>query len=245
MIEGEKKFKCLAPIGKNKAGKYIEMCYDAMRQLIDNKYVIGSESEKDFIYERNLLISLAYLLGREHHDKVKPCYLIGGEVNKYVFDKTFQNDDTAYDNTWINSTKSKLDFDSTYVTPDFLIHRFKKLSDKNRGGQKLVVEAKSKKSVSQKDFQKDLFKLNVYLTRLKFEKAVYIILNLRKNAIESMVYDYISNGMFWSDKSYDKLYFLIQENEVSKIRTYKVGNNLYELALKNYKKNDRYACKQN
>ena len=70
MIEGEKKFKCLAPIGKNKAGKYIEMCYDAMRQLIDNKYVIGSESEKDFIYESIASDYFIYTNAKVYTDRI-------------------------------------------------------------------------------------------------------------------------------------------------------------------------------
>ena len=57
------KLCCLKYIGKDRGGKYIRMCFDAIRQLRDSKYLIGSEAEKDFIYERNLMISLAYLLG--------------------------------------------------------------------------------------------------------------------------------------------------------------------------------------
>lgn len=226
----------LKHIGKKKPGKYVEMCCDAMCQLIDNKYLIGSESEKDLIYERNLLISFAYVLGREHSDKIAPNYLIGGEVSKSIFNHYFDLDgNNSFDNDWIDYSKNKLSFDSTYVSPDFLIHRYKKFKDISRGGQKLIVETKSKEGLSLKDFKKDLFKLNVYLSRLKFEKALYIIVNSTIDEVDSKIKSYIEENLFWSSDINKKLFVIIQENEACYPIVYKIRENIYEIASMNWK----------
>lgn len=229
-----KSMNYLKPIGNNKAGKYIEICYKAMAQLIDNKYLIGSESEKDFIYERNLLISLAYFVGKNNSEKVGQCYLIGGELNKPIFSHIF---DSIEDNLeWINYSKTKLEFTTDYVYPDFLIHRYKSLASFKshaNAGQKLIVEAKSK-SISEKEFNRDFFKLNVYLSRLNFEKALYIIVNSTKDEIERKIKKYSDGGLFCSQKYENRLYFLIQENENSRPKLFKVGEELYIVASESY-----------
>ena len=228
--------KFLEHIRNDAAGKYIKMCHEAMCQLIDNKYLIGSESEKDLVYERNLLISFAYLLGRDYSDKIKPNYLIGGEVSKSIFNHFFNLDgNNSFDNDWIDFSKNKLEFDSTYVSPDFLIHRYKKFKDISRGGQKLIVEAKSKKGLSLKDFKKDLFKLNVYLSRLKFEKALYVIVNSTKDEVDSKIKSYMEENLFWSSYISKKLIFIIQDDEEHYPKVFKLRVGLYEKVASNWK----------
>lgn len=225
--------KYIEPLGISKAGKYVRMCYDSMCQLIDNKYLIGSELEKDYIYERNLLISIAYFIGRNNCNKVGKGYLIGGEVNKHIFSHHFDNSEIETESVWINNTKLELDFNTDYVSPDFLIHKYKKIEDFEKGGQELIVEAKSRNNVSIDDFCRDLFKQNVYLTRLHFKHALCIFVNSTKNEIESKIENYIEKGYYWSKDYYGKLLFLIQENEDCHPKLYKARTGLYEMARNN------------
>ena len=222
------KLCCLKYIGKDRGGKYIRMCFDAIRQLRDSKYLIGSEAEKDFIYERNLMISLAYLLGKNNSNSIRPCYLIGGEVCKFIFDKAMMKADDDVNNNWIKETKEKLHFSSLYVSPDFLIHRYKKFEDIHKGGQKLIVEAKSKANIDLNEFKKDLFKLNVYLNRLQFERSLYILVNSTVNEIDSKIGQYIEKDLYWSENIKKKLYFLIQEKEESCPKLYMLREDLHK-----------------
>ncbi len=230
--------KFLEPIGISKVDKYVKMCYNAMDQLINHKYLIGSDSEENYIYERNLLISLAYFVGRNDRSKIGNCYLFGGEVNKHIFSHHFDNSEMETDISWINYTKQELNFTTNYVSPDFLIHRYKKIDNIERGGQELIVEAKSKQNVNVEEFNRDLFKQNVYLTRLHFKHALCIFVNSTKDDIESRIGEYIRKGYYWSKDYYGKLLFLIQKDEDSHPKLYRVRNELNELSWK------YFSCKQ-
>lgn len=208
----EKGLKHIQPIDIELLDDYVKLCSRAMCSCKESNSYSHSENDKDMIFERDFIISLAYNMGRlEEKEGHATNYLIGGEINKYVFDHYFRNESEK--EKLIDETQKQLGFKTDYVTPDFLIHKYKKLDEIKKGGQKLVIEAKTKGTVNDNDFFNDFFKLNVYLVRLSFEYAVYILINQSVDSIDKMIDNYINKGFYVNTEWKDRLIFLIQENE--------------------------------
>lgn len=188
---------------------YVRLCYEAMISCKEsNSY---NHSGDDMIFERDFVISLAYNMGRHEAGKTTQNYLVGGEVNKSVFhhyfDKESENDEI------ISRTRTALDFQTQYVTPDFLIHKYKQIKEIKKGGQKLVIEAKTKSKLTVKEFNKDFFKLNVYLNRLCFEYAVYLLINQSVDSIDTFIAGYMEKDYYINKDVKGNLIFMIQEQE--------------------------------
>lgn len=196
--------------------KYLILCYDIMRTIQkDHDAVICKEDAGNLndIYERNYIITFAYLMGRNAGEsKLLSNKFVNGELKKdIVLDS--QNDDYK--------TKAKIYPKRNYYCPDFVIHT----SHGNNGkyeGQHLIMEAKTTSKLQQKEFEWDLFKLNLYVEYLDFDIAVYLIVNTSIAEVSSMVDKYNQKG-FWcssklcglnrrrNNKEYH-IYFLIQES---------------------------------
>ena len=208
----EKTLKHLQSVDIELLDDYVKLCYEAMRSCKESNSYNHSENDKDMIFERDFIISLAYAMGRLEAKRDTANYLIGGEINKYVFDHYLRCESEKEE--LISKTQKQLDFKTDYVTPDFLIHKYKKIEEiKENGGQKLVIEAKTKRTLSDNDFYCDFFKLNVYLIRLNFEYAVYIMINQSVDSIDTMLDNYINKGFYVNNEGKKRLIFLIQDNE--------------------------------
>ena len=197
--------------------KYLILCYDIMRVI--QKYhdaVICKEEEGELkdIYERNYIITFAYLMGR----KAGKSRLLSGKFVNGELKKEFilypQHDDYK--------TKAKIYPERNYYCPDFAIHTSHKKTNENYKGQYLIMEAKTTSELKNKDFYWDLFKLNLYIDKLDYDTAVYLIVNTTISEIKSKVERYKKNKYWYSTKlcgfnrsengKEHHLFFLIQES---------------------------------
>lgn len=196
--------------------KYLVLCYDIMRIIQkDHDAIICKEKAgklKD-IYERNYIITFAYLMGRKAGEsKLLSDKFVNGELKK-EFILYPQDDDFK--------TKEKIYPKRNYYCPDFVIHT----SHENNGkyeGQHLIMEAKTTSKLQQREFEWDLFKLNLYVEKSDFDTSVYLIVNTSITEVSSMVDKYNQKGYWYSsklcglnrrrnNKEYH-IYFLIQES---------------------------------
>lgn len=190
-------------------GLYVEMCYKAMLHLKEHK---GFEVSDNKLYERNYIISLAYMVGKYDGKEEKMSGLIvGGDNNKSVFSEIYNIE--SDDKTKIECTRTFLKFSTDYVAPDFVIHKNNRIQDFNGRNQKLIIEAKTKSNLEFADFCRDFFKLNVYLSHLKFRYGIYLIINTPIEKINCFIHNYIVKRLYVSKKCKNRLLFLIQEKE--------------------------------
>lgn len=195
--------------GISKYGSYVKMCYDAMVHLKAHK---GYDVSEDRLYERNYIISLSYIMGKyDGENDTMSGLIVGGDVNKYVFDHCLKT--AEYELEEIKETKMFLDFSDNYVAPDFLIHKNNKIRDVNEKCQKIVIEAKTKPSLKENEFYRDFFKLNVYLSRLKFRYGIYLLINTSVSQINNYIKSYIDRGLYLSKKCKNRMLFLVHEKE--------------------------------
>ena len=200
------------------------ICYDAMCQLKEdsrfisaletNKNILEDEDELTKIYERNYIISLAYKVGQRN-----VCYedfncLVNGEILKII------DTDKNIIDTWKKlKDPSPNIIDHLQCYPDFVFHESNNPNSTISEYQHLILEAKTSKNLSSKDFCKDFFKLNLYIEKLNFRSAVYLLINTQKSTVEKFINEYIKEYGFISTAN-GKIYFLIQENLKSDIKLY-------------------------
>ena len=190
-------------------GPYVEMCYNAMTHLKEHK---GYEISDERLYERNYMISLSYMMGKYDGKEEKMSGLIvGGDSNKYVFGEYIRN--AINEVKKIMKTKEILRFSADYIAPDFIIHKNNRIKDINERNQKIIIEAKTKNKLLPKDFFDDFFKLNVYLSRLKFRYSIYLILNTSVSSIDDLIKRYIRADYYTCEKCKNRMLFLVQEKE--------------------------------
>ena len=205
---------------KDCKNKYVKLCSQVMWQIKKRHETVlcnpSSKTELEEIYERNYMLTFAYLLGQKTSG-TKSTYtllsnkLINGEVHKYIYLNT---DDDAYESR--NLLKPRRE----YFCPDFLIHTSHNNPGENYEGQYMIMEAKTTSKLKQEDFNWDLFKLNLYVEKLDFDTAIYLIVNTSYKDIATMV----SNYNYWHSEKLDPkkqnpqrnntphIYFLIQGN---------------------------------
>lgn len=190
-------------------GPYVEMCYNAMIHLKEHK---GHELLDGHMYERNFIISLSYMMGKyDGREKEMSGLIVGGECNKYIFDDCLIL--ATKEDERINKTRTKLPFSANYVAPDLLIHKNVRIKDINGKYQKIIIEAKTKVKLQPKEFYIDFFKLNVFLSRLKFRYSIYLILNTSVSRIDDLIKKYIKAKYYTSEKCKNRMLFLVQEKE--------------------------------
>ena len=213
--------------GTSKFGPYVEMCYKAMIHLKDHKgYVVSDE----LLYERNYIISLAYMMGTyDGKEKKMSGLIVGGDGNKSVFDNCLTR--ASEENKQIYVTRKKLCFTSNYVAPDFVIHKNNKIKDINERNQRIIIEAKTKKSLTPKEFYDDFFKLNVYLSCLKFRYGIYLLINTPISKVNRFINEYIAKNYYISEKCKNRMLFLIQEKEsdIPSLYGFRINPKTYQL----------------
>ncbi len=204
---------------------YLCLCYNIMH-IIKNEHEAVlcncnlQDPNLEDIYERNYIITFAYLMGqkskeRKYANNLLSDKFVNGEVNKQIF---LNPDDPAYED------RNRLKSGREYFCPDFVIHTSHSNSGSNYEGQCLIMEAKTTSNLKQDDFNWDLFKLNLYVEKLDFDTAVYLIVNTTLSDVKKMIRNYT----YWhSDKleipnqknRVPHIYFLIQEkvDEMPKI----------------------------
>lgn len=97
-------------------------------------------------------------------------------------------------------TYKKINIANVGMRPDIVLHAKQKSRDEK--DQLLIIECKIDPNLSEKNFNEDFFKLNIFLSELNFQNSVYIIINNKKNHIESLL------------KKYKEKYWLSPKGEV-------------------------------
>lgn len=208
--------------------RYVKLCRTIMCQIKkDHMKVLSNPSsnpELEQIYERNYILVFSYLMGqktgRESKYKFLSQKLVNGEVNKYI---SLAPDDDAY------KSRNILKPGRQYFCPDFLIHLSHDNPCENYEGQYMIMEAKTTSKLKQEDFDWDLFKLNLYVEKLDFDTAIFLIVNTSCSDVATMV----NNYKFWYSDKLDStkqeakrndphIYFLIQGNVKEEPKIYEL-----------------------
>lgn len=209
---------------------YVQICYDAMCQLKkdpnfvsaleinDNNDYLEYKDELTKIYERNYIISLAYKVGQRNVSCEDFNCLVNGETLKIIDSETTKNITDAWKK--LKDLHPGTYIDKIQCYPDFVFHKSNNCDSKDSEKQHLILEAKTTKSLTLKDFCKDFFKLNLYIDKLHYRNAVYLLINTEKSKVEDFIDVYIKEYGFISNAK-GKIYFLVQENMDSEIEILK------------------------
>lgn len=198
-------FPSLLPIvNEQDIDDYVTACFRIMSKLQLNEFLQYGKNTSE-LYERNYIIVLTYHLGQDYSNLLKDD-AVNGELCKRI--KLTSNKTRA---TFEHLKYSNYD-ESVSLIPDFVIHSNdsnRKLIPKN---QKLILEAKTTPNLTSKGFNWDFFKLNMYLNKLKYRNAIYLILNTSKAKIVRLLTSYFSKCYYYDKGNLDRLFFFIQEN---------------------------------
>ncbi len=210
--------------------RYVKLCRNVMWLIKRyHKTVLcnpSQNSELDKIYERNYMLTFAYLMGQKSGG-IQSTYeflsqkLVNGEVNKYIY---LDPSDEAFE------SRNQLKSGREYFCPDFLIHSSHDNSGDNYEGQYMIMEAKTTCNLKQEAFDWDFFKLNLYVEKLNFDTAIFLIVNTSYTDVAEMV----NNYRYWHSDKLDPtkreihnnviphIFFLIQGNVKEQPKIYKL-----------------------
>lgn len=207
-----------------RSNKYLYAIYKAMKQVgrQHSAVIVQMNTQDSFIIdinERNYIIFLSYILGTIQgrlKDKIitRNDY-INGELFKEMHSKDNKDLEEARKKIIIlrsrKNNKKRIEKDYNNVRPDFVIHEsHKKIQDdKDRKGQKLIIEAKASNDINETDFCWDFLKLNYYLEEYNFKNAIYLIVNTNIGIIEKRL-EYYSKEIGYYCSNINKLWFFVQ-----------------------------------
>lgn len=188
--------------------EYVRTCYRVIKDLEPNEFLQHFNNSLE-LYERNYVITFSYYLGCDYSSLLKDD-VINGELSKKIDIRTRLMSKTLEDLKYSSYDK--------YVSfvPDFVIHTNESNRKLTPETQKLIMEVKTTPHLTKKGFNWDFFKLNVYLNKLKYRNAVYLILNTSKVKIDKLLASYFSEKHYYDEERISQLLFIIQEgiNEV-------------------------------
>lgn len=207
--------------------KYLILCYDIMRIIQKDHHAVickQKAGELKDIYERNYVITFSYLMGKEAgKSRLLSDMFVNGELKK-EFILYPQNEDYK--------TREKIKPGRMFYCPDFVIHTSHKKTNKKYKGQHIIMEAKTTSGLKKEDFYWDLFKLNLYIEKLDFDTAVYLIVNTSISDVSAMVDEYNENNYWYTskirklkrlkNKKEHHIYFLIQESVEKQPKIYEL-----------------------
>jgi len=195
-------------VGENSLeNEWLKLCFNAMKYAM--KYSFGKNANTKNYYERNFIISMAYELGMKRASYSNDACMVGGEVGKCIYDEVFHQSD----NDKVRNTMKGLGMEETCVFPDFIVHKSNDIESVSEENQIMIIEAKTKKNLTDKEFGRDFLKLNLYVDRLKFQEAVYLIVNQTPSQIDSHIKQYLDEGFYVSKKNSGKLWFMVQNDQ--------------------------------
>lgn len=96
------------------------------------------------------------------------------------------------------------------------MHKGKYYFNKDEG-QFLVLEAKTTRRLGEHYFNRDLFKLNLFLSRLHFQNAVCLVIHKPAKIIDEYIGAYKKEDFYWCDDVKSKLRLFIQEKDTPEI----------------------------
>lgn len=195
---------------------YVKMCFSAMKMLAGNSNIVKNcDSENSSVVERNYVLSLVYSMGKSDFLRGSisfkfdsSLYFVGGETIKLISPNDIKMEQTR------KALNFSLKCNKIEVIPDLVIHNsHNPKSGESQKGQFLVLEAKTTKRLGEYYFMRDLFKLNLYLSRLNFQNAVSLVINKPARIIDGYIETYRDKDYFWYDGVKEKLRLFIQEQD--------------------------------
>ena len=201
--------KILEPSSLEK-DSYTSLCFEAMMNLTNQWYMVTDDDNEDApVLERNYVLSLVFQMGKNANSTTEfgTNVFPSGENNKDIYLK-LEEIKTTYNDLYGKEFKPPFE-----VIPDLVIHTSHNPQSSNSNSQHVVIEAKTTKNLGKVAFMRDLFKLNVYLTRLNYKNAIYLLVNTTKKRIEYLIKQYFDNPYYKANGKLNQLLFFIQECE--------------------------------
>ncbi len=100
------------------------------------------------------------------------------------------------------------------IEPDLILHKNQNYNGKD--GQLLILECKTDPKLDESDFNYDLYKLNLYCQKLKFQNAVFLITNVSPIDVCLMLERYFKlEGLI--DISRSRILLIVKESAQSDI----------------------------
>lgn len=219
-----KKYK-IDNISKQKCSEEVQLCYNILKDI--HAESVADKLDDDtwgHVYERNFIINLAYYYGKKieslETNNNASINLISGEIAKHItIPQKFKDK--------IEKLKNTDSIEDITVFPDFILHSSYNISE-SFSGQHLILEAKSKCKLSQAEFDWDLIKLIMYIERLNFRNAIYLIIGMKICDILG----YFNNlqeevGKIIEDENnIDKIRFIIKESIDDDPKIYQISLNI-------------------
>ncbi len=189
---------------------YAETCFNVMNHICSNISFVMDEDET--ISEQNYMITFAYLLGCKLKDENQ---LVGGEKEKVLYYLSSIQE--------VESLKERLKRKNSVITvkPDLVIHESLNRQNMNRINQKMVIEAKTSKSLSSDSFCWDLVKLYAYVKELEYNCAVYLIIGQEEGQINHLLEKYEENNLP-NDDNLERILLFVQQDVQSLPSVYKL-----------------------
>lgn len=212
---------------------YVSICFDAMCALAKQWHLVAdSENDDAPVLERNYVLSLVFQLGKMTADNADfgTNVFPSGENNKHIC--AYLNDirDT-YKELYEKELRPPFE-----VMPDLVIHTSHNAKANNSSGQYVAIEAKTTKNLGRTAFWRDFFKLNVYLCSLSFKKAIYLIVNTKRERIEYLIEKYFDEEYFISKENLNDLLFFVHEAKDTPPRVYKLSESYINIVKAKYDK---------
>ena len=205
---------------------YLYYCFEAMKDLHNSlDWICFHKEDMDEddvqVYERNFIISLVSMLSK------KEGFILPGKINGEVAKSLDALAPRDAKEQYIELKRQQTpgyNPKSCYIFPDFLIHE-NQSPDKNTWtstNQHIIIEAKTSCIININSFFLDLFKLNLYLSYLHFEKAIYLIVQTPVSRINNYLLEYEKQNKYICEEKLDNLYFFIQEHIDDEPKIYKM-----------------------
>lgn len=209
---------------------YLDYCFKAMKELHNSlDWICFHKEDMDEddiqVYERNFIISLASILSQMKGFKLPGK--INGEVAKSIDALAPQEVKEQYLELKRKQTPG-YNPKSCYIFPDFLIHENHSPEKETWTceNQHIIIEAKTSCNININSFFLDFFKLNLYLSYLHFENAIYLIVRTPISKIEEYLLEYEKQNKYLCEDKLDNLYFFVQEQIDVEPKIYRITNKL-------------------
>ena len=207
---------------------YLFFCHEAMKELFNSlDWVCFHKEDMDeddiHVYERNYIISLACMLSKM--EGLELPGKINGEVAKSLDALAPQDVKEEYLELKRRQTP---DYNpkSCYIFPDLLIHENHSPERETwtRENQHVIIEAKTSCIGNINSFFLDFYKLNLYLSYLHFENAIYLIVRTPISTINKYLSEYEKQINYFSENILDNLYFFVQEQIDEEPKIFRITN---------------------
>lgn len=212
----------LYEVSERECSEEVKICYNILKDI--NPGSVADKLDDDswgHIYERNFIINLAYQYGKKlglsEVNNDASINLISGEIAKHI-------DVPPNFKEKIKELKNSDSVENITVFPDFVLHNSYNISEAV-DGQHLILEAKSKSTLTKVEFEWDFIKLLLYVKRLNFSNAIYLIIGVKSDVISDYLNNLHDEPEIFAEGEHDinKIRFIIKESITDAPKIYKIS----------------------